>query len=105
MFKHAKKHLKKMGFTNRMAMYLIMFLAVGLLFGFILAVMSIEHDYVGSLLCYTVVFTPIGTAIGIVLGKVVDKSRDENTSANGDGINYARAMANGFAQEQDIPTI
>ena len=80
-----------------------MFLVVGLLCGFILAVMSIIHDYVGSLLCYTVVFTPIGTAIGVVLGKVVDKSRDENTSANGDGINYARAMANGFVQDE--PTI
>lgn len=57
-------------------------------------------------MCWTVVFTPIGTATSIAISKVVDKNRAENTSGNGDGITFASAMANGFAQQDDdTPTI
>lgn len=101
------KHFLKMGFTNRLAVYLVLFLAFGLVGGFYLAVCSIETGYTGSLLCWTVVFTPIGTAIGIVLGKIVDKSRDENTGAGGEGIKFAAAKAANFEKNNsaDSPPI
>lgn len=95
------KHLASLGFTNRLAMYLVFFLLIGLIGGMVLAYLSIMHDYSGQLLCWTIVFTPIGTAVAIVLGKVVDKNRDENTSKDGDGIAYATARANNFPEWQD----
>lgn len=98
---HAQQK-RKLGFTNRLAVRLVNLLSGGLLGGFILAVLSIKYNYVGSLLCYTCVFTPIGTALSLVLAKVVDKSKAENTSANGDGIVYATAKANNF---QDSPPV
>lgn len=91
------RHLKEMGFTNRLAMYLLVFLLLGLAGGFVLAVLSIRAQYTGALMCWTVVFTPIGTAVGIVLGKIVDKSREENTGADGEGIKYAAAKAADFS--------
>lgn len=92
-------HFKGLGFTNRLAVYLLLFLLLGLAGGFVLAVLSIRAQYTGALMCWTVVFTPIGTAVGMVLGKIVDKSKEENTSANGDGIVYAAAQASGFSRE------
>lgn len=94
-----REHLKGLGFTNRLAVYLLLFLLLGLAGGFLLAVLSIRAQYTGALMCWTVVFTPIGTAVGLVLGKIVDKSKEENTSAAGDGIVYAAAQANGFSRE------
>lgn len=97
--KHIKKkpgHFARLGFTNRLAVYIMMFLAIGLAGGFYLALKSIATGYCGSLLCWTVVFTPIGTACSIVLSRIVDKSRAENTGGNGDGIKYAQAKANNF---------
>lgn len=94
------KHLKKLGFTNRLAVYIILFLGIGLILGFYLAIKSITYGYTGQLLCYTAVFTPIGTACSIVLSRIVDKSRAENTSADGDGIKYAAAKANNFIAEE-----
>jgi len=100
------KHLNKLGFTNRLAIYILLFLAAGLAGGFYLAIKSISCGYTGALMCWTVVFTPIGTATSIAISKVVDKNRAENTSGNGDGITFASAMANGFAQQDDdTPTI
>lgn len=105
------RHFAKLGFTNRLALYIILFLAVGLTGGFYLSVRSIDAQYTGSLLCWTVVFTPLGTVAAAVLGKVVDKNRDENTSADGMGIAFAAAQANGFtpyeddAEQGDAPTI
>ena len=93
------KHLKKLGFTNRLAVYIILFLGIGLILGFYLAIKSITYGYTGQLLCYTAVFTPIGTACSVVLSRIVDKSRAENTSADGDGIKYAAAKANNFNAE------
>lgn len=92
-------HFKKLGFTNRLAIYIMVFLALGLAGGFYLAVRSIEYDFTGSLLCWTVVFTPIGTACSIVLSRIVDKSRDENTSSTGEGIRYAIAKAKNFVED------
>ena len=94
-------HLKSIGFTNRLAVYLIIFLIFGLIGGFILAILSIKYNYTGQLLCWTVVFTPLGTCISIVLGKIVDKNRDENTGGNGDGIKFAAAQASKFIQSAE----
>lgn len=99
--KHRKKgrrhsllsHLSELGFTNRLAIYLVVLLLVGLVGGFVLALLSIKYLYMGALACYTVVFTPMGTAISIVLAKVVNKNQEENTGADGEGITYAIAMA------------
>lgn len=91
---------KSLGFTNAMALLLILLLAAGLAGGFILAVMSIRHQYTGALACYTVVFTPIGTAISIVLAHIVDKSKAENRGPNGEGVVFAAAQASGFSQNQ-----
>ena len=94
------KHFSKLGFTNRLAIYILIFLAAGLTGGFYLSIASILAQYTGSLLCWTVVFTPLGTVSAAVLGKVVDKNRDENT--NGEmGISFAAAQANGFVPYED----
>ncbi len=97
-WKRRKQKENKMclGFTNRLAIYLLIFLAAGLTGGFYLALKSIQYQYTGALMCWTVVFTPIGTAVGLVIGKVVDKSKAENTGGNGDGITFAAAQASGF---------
>lgn len=92
-------HLKSLGFTNRLAMYIIFLLTAGLAGGFYLACESIAYSYTGALACYTVVFTPIGTACSVVLSKIVHKSEVENSGANGEGIKYAQAKAAGFAQD------
>jgi hypothetical protein len=97
------QHLSSLGFTNRLAIYILLFLAVGLIGGFYLAIKSIQNQYTGALACWTVVFTPIGTAVSIVLSKIVNKSAAENTGADGEGIKYAAARAAGFMQsEEDI---
>lgn len=95
------KHLKKLGFTNRLAVYILIFLLLGLLGGFYLGLKSIETGYLGSLLCWTCVFTPIGTATSVAISKVVDKSKAENVSADGTGIKYATAEANNFKEEDE----
>ena len=105
------RHFSKLGFTNRLAIYILIFLAVGLAGGFYLALKSIVYGFNGSLLCWTVVFTPLGTVAAAVLGRVVEKNRDENTSADGMGIAFAAAQANGFVYgdvasgQDDEPTI
>ena len=99
---------RRLGFTNTLALLLVILLFLGLAGGFLLAVMSIRHSYTGALACYTVVFTPIGTALGVVLGKIVDKSRAENTGADGKGVVFAKAEADGFAgghHSEDSPPI
>ena len=88
--------ISRLGFTNCLAVLLVLLLLFGLVGGFALAVLSIKYQYTGALACWTVVFTPIGTAVSIVLVRIVDKSRAENTGADGDGIKYAAAKANNF---------
>ena len=61
--KHVKKkpgHFARLGFTNRLAIYIMLFLAIGLAGGFYLALKSITTGYTGALMCWTVVFTPLG---------------------------------------------
>ena len=91
-------HLGKLGFTNRLALYIIALLACTLAGGFYLALKSIQTGYVGSLACYTVVITPLDTALGIVLNKIVHKSTVEYSGADGEGIKYAAAKAAGFRE-------
>lgn len=91
-----RTHFKSLGFTNRLALYIMVFLAVGLAGGFYLAIKSIGANYNGSLLCWTIVFTPIGTAASIVLGKIVDKNKAENTQG---GLVYESKKAQNFGQD------
>lgn len=90
---------KRIGFTNKMAIYIIGLLTAGMSGGFILAVMSITYNYMGALACYTVGFTPMATALSLVLGRVVKKNEMENTSAEGEGVQYASAKAKNFDTE------
>lgn len=83
---------KKIGFTNTLAIYLILLLTLSLGLGFYLAMQSIESQYTGALVCWSVVVAPLDSCLGIVLVRIVDKSRAENTS-NGTGVSYALAMA------------
>lgn len=86
-------HFITLGFTNRLAIYILFFLAIGMGGGFYLATQSIKHGFTGALACWTVVFTPIGTACSLVLSKIVHKSEAENTGGDGEGIKYAIAMS------------
>lgn len=101
--KSAKKKKKKLGFTNCLAIWILLFLTLGLAGGFYLALESIRYNYMGALVCYTAAFAPVGTIGGVVIGKIVDKNKAENTGGNGDGIVYAAAKAAGFNQS-DIGT-
>lgn len=94
------RHCKNLGFTNRLGIYIMLFLAAGMIGGFYLAIKSISQNYTGALMCWTVVFTPIGTAVSIVLGKIVNKSMAENTGSDGEGIKYAAAKANNFGLDK-----
>lgn len=84
---------KKLGFTNTLAIYLILLLTLTLGLGFYLALESIKAQYTGALICWSCVVGPLDACLGIVLVRVVDKSRAENTGADGNGISYALAMA------------
>lgn len=98
----AKKRKRKSSFTNRLAIYIMVFLAAGMLGGFVLAWRSITYGYTGALACWSICFTPIGTATSIVLSRIVDKNRAENTGGNGDGITFASAQAKGFVEEEEV---
>ena len=89
-------HLKSLGFTNRLAIVLVLFLLIGLVMGFILALLSIFYQYLGQLICFTAILSPIGTACSIVLNSIVNKSKAENLSGDGTGIKFAAAMADDF---------
>lgn len=93
---------KSIGFTNKLAIFVLVFLAIGMAGGFYLALASIKHQYMGALACWTVAFSPIGTAVSIVLGKIVDKSKAENMGGNGDGIVYATAIADLAEESRDL---
>ena len=96
------KHLDKIGFSNRLSIYILFFLFIGLVGGFYLAIKSIQSGYLGSLLCWTVVFTPIGTMASVAVGKVVDKSKAENTVG---GIKYELAVGGQEEEVLDSPPI
>ena len=76
--------MRKLGFTDSLALLCIGLMTIGLFMAYRLGVMSIEADYMGALACFTVVFTPIGTMLGITLAAVVNKNKAENTDG---GIN------------------
>lgn len=85
--------MKGLGFTNKLALVLVVLLVCMVGGGFYLACLSIQPGYTGALYCYTVIATPLGTALSVVLAKVVDKSKAENTEG---GIKYEAAKAAGF---------
>ena len=80
--------MKKLGFTNAMAVYILGLLTLALVLSFILALKSIETEYMGVLACWTACFTPLGVGLDIVLNSSVKKSQAENTGADGEGIRY-----------------
>ena len=84
---------KKLGFTNTLAIYLVLLLTLTLGLGFYLALESIRAQYTGALICWSCVIGPLDACLGVVLVRVVGKSRAENTGADGNGISYALAMA------------
>jgi len=103
-----RKHFRDIGFSNRLAIYALIFLFVGLCGGFVLAIYSIRKGYTGSLICWTVAFTPLGALIGSVPGLVIKKSEAENTGASakqGEGIKYASAKAADFKRDSCNPKI
>lgn len=83
---------KKRGFTDRLAIYVLVVLTIGLCMAFYLGVKSIEADYMGALACFTAAFAPIGTALSITLTAVVGKNKAENTQG---GINHLKYEKNG----------
>jgi hypothetical protein len=97
-----RRSKKKRGFTDKLAVALVAMIFLGLVGGFYLANKSINADYSGSLMCWTIVFTPIGTALSLVLNSVVKKNQAENTSADGEGIAYAATMAELTTDSPDI---
>lgn len=107
------RHFSKLGFTNRLCIYSLLFLSGSIILGFILAVMSIRENANFTLAAYTCSVAPIGTFISIAIGKAVDKSAKENTSG---GLKYEMALANltspdndtyfqDFSDSGDTPTI
>lgn len=85
------KHLKSIGFTNRLSLYCLLFITFTLIAGFILAIMSLQANYLGSLICFTATLTPVATATSITLTACVSKSKAENTEG---GVKYMTALAN-----------
>ena len=85
-----KSKRPRLGFTNWLAVCIMIFLAAGL---------SIVYGYTGALACYTAAFAPIGTACSIVLSKIVHKSEVENSGADGEGIKFATAKAHNFCED------
>ncbi len=94
-----RKKKTGIGFSNRYAIYVLLFLAAGLAGGFFLALLSIKYQYTGALMCWTVVFTPIGTAVSLIPHFVVHKSTVENSGADGEGIKFAAAKARNFIED------
>ena len=95
------KHLKSLGFTNRLCIYALTFLLISIVLGFILAVMSIKNEANFTLAAYTCSVAPIGTFISIAIGKAVDKSKHENLSSDGTGLVFAAAQSKGFVRDDD----
>lgn len=96
-----KTNAKKIGFTNKLAIWLIIVLMISLLMGFYLAIKSIEMQYTGALVCFTACVAPLDTCLAIVIAKVVDKSKAENLGADGTGISFAAAQASRFKTDTD----
>lgn len=84
------KHLKSIGFTNRLSLYCLFFIFCTLVAGYSLAVLSLRTGYIGSLICFTATLTPVATATSITLTASVQKSKAENTSG---GVKYEMALA------------
>lgn len=90
---------RKLGFTNKLAIYLVLLLTFSLILGFYLALESIKAQYTGALICWSCVVAPLDACLGIVLARVVEKSRAENLGPNGVGIAYSAAQAAQFVED------
>lgn len=96
-----KVNRKRLGFTNKLAIWLIFVMIVSLAMGFYLAVESIAMQYTGALVCFTACVAPLDTCLAIVIAKVVDKSKAENLGPDGTGISFAAAQATNFNDSTD----
>ncbi|MCD8240195.1 MAG: hypothetical protein LUB58_02210 [Oscillospiraceae bacterium] len=96
--------MKRLGFTNKLALVLVVLLVFMVAGGFYLACLSIQRSYTGALYCYTVIATPLGTALSVVLAKEVYTSKAALTEG---GIKYEAAKAAGFKADavKDSPAI
>lgn len=92
--------MPKLGFTNKMAVFILFLLTAAIIMSFILAVMSINQQYMGVLACWTACFTPLGVGLDVVLNSTVKKSMQENTAGDGDGIRYRQIIG-----KEEQPTI
>ncbi len=86
------KEKRPLGFTNKMAVFILAVLASAVILSFILAVLSIKYEYMGALACWTACLTPIGIGLDIVLNSVVKKNHAENTGESGEGIRYRQLV-------------
>lgn len=93
---------RRLGFTNKLAIYLVLLLTFSLVLGFYLALESIKAQYTGALICWSCVVAPLDACLGIVLARVVEKSRAENLGPNGVGIAYSAAQAAQFAEDVTV---
>ena len=93
-------HIKSIGFSNRLSIYCLLFITFTLIAGFILAIMSLRANYLGSLICFTATLTPVSTAASITLTACVQKSKAENTEG---GVKYQVAMAS-LSQQYNEPS-
>lgn len=75
-----------------MAVFILLLISAGLLLSFVLALLSIKYQYLGTLACWTACFSPVATAASIVLNSVVKKNQAENTGPNGEGLRFTQLI-------------
>lgn len=69
--------------------------------GIVLAFYCVHKDYTGSLPWIAAMVGLPWTAHGTVCGFYLNMAKSDHSSAAGDGITFAAAQANGFAENQD----
>ena len=94
-------YFQSLGHTDRLSLYILGVIILTIFMGFYLACKSIQSNYIGNLVCFTITTTPLDAALSIVLSKIVDKNKAENTGGNGDGIKFAMAQASMAAEQNN----
>lgn len=87
--------MPKIGFTNKMNVFILSLLTTYIFMSFVLAWFSIREQYMGALACWTACTSPLGVVLGLVINTSVKKSQAENTGANGEGIRYHQISSEG----------
>lgn len=94
--------MRKIGFTNKMNVYILSLLTTYVFMSFVLAWFSIKTQYMGALACWTACTSPLGVVLGLVVNTSVKKSQAENTGSDGDGIRYRQLINGGAGEESTI---